>query len=250
MPNIATSSPTPEGRRRLERAVERSQRRSVSFFPSFYRDDSLQNVPPLAQLLRGGHGGEVRLKLYMTMKMLATRAPHDIRNTPARVWASMLALPDPDVNGARRISDALSSLESANLVQLERRPGMPPTITVLEAPVQEVSLRTKNWWVNIPIGFWSYEWIYHLSAGAVALIIITRDMRSNLDPSQPPWLSGRDRKRYGISDDTWTRARKELEELGLLSITRVPQSRDLDYRRLRNTYWLDIEQLDEKMPVR
>jgi hypothetical protein len=44
--------------------------------------------------MRGGRGGEVRLKLYFCLTLIATKPPHKIRErTPARTWAEMLALP-------------------------------------------------------------------------------------------------------------------------------------------------------------
>ena len=202
---------------------------------------------PLAQLIRGGHGGEVRLKLYMTMTMFATRAPHDIKNVPGRFWASALRLADPETNGARRIADGLNSLEAAKLIRLARHPGLPPTVTLLHptGSGKAYSWRGK-WWINIPVGFWTNGWICQLSAGAVALLFVTRDMRSDRKENQPhPWLSGFDR----ISDDTWTRARAELEGLGLLTVSRIPQGRDFDYRRMRNTYWLHVERLDDPVPT-
>ena len=44
--------------------------------------------------MRGGRGGEVRLKLYFCLTLIATKPPHKIRErTPARTWAEMPALP-------------------------------------------------------------------------------------------------------------------------------------------------------------
>ena len=58
-----------------------------------------------------------------------------------------------------------------------------------------------------------------------------------------PWLTTRQRDRYGLSDDTWTRASKELVKHGLLEIGRVSQGRDFDFRRMRNTDWIDEDRL-------
>jgi len=51
------------------------------------------------------------------------------------------------------------------------------------------------------------------------------------------------RESYGLSHDTWTRGRHELEERGLLRVSRVPQGDDYDYRRLRNSYWINKDRL-------
>jgi hypothetical protein len=58
-------------------------------------------------------------------------------------------------------------------------------------------------------------------------------------------LTASQRIRYGLSDDTWTRASKELIAQDLLAIGRTPQGRDFDFRRMRNTYWIDKSRLDE-----
>lgn len=251
MPNIATNAPTPEGERRLDRLVERSKRRVVQFPPSFFRDDS-HKTPPLARMLRGGRGGEVRLKLYMSMTLLATQAPHDIKGIPGRAWASALALPDPDTGGARRVADSLDWLQKAKLVKLKRNPGMPPDVTLRHpsGDGKPYDWRGK-WWTNIPVSFWTNRWIYELSATAVAVLFATRDMRRGSTEDKPhPWLSGNDRKRYGLSDETWTRGAAELKRYGLLTIGRTPQGRDFDYRRMRNTYWLHVERLEDPIALR
>ncbi|GIF08091.1 hypothetical protein [Actinoplanes siamensis] len=249
MPNIATNSPTAAGEYRLDRLVERSQRRVVQFPPGFYRDDT-HKLPPLARMLRGGRGGEVRLKLYMSMTLLAASSPHDIKGFSGRAWASALALPTPEVGGARRVADSLNWLEEAKLINLRRNPGMPPDVTLLHPSGNGESYAWRgSWWINIPVSFWTNRWIYELSAPAVALLFATRDMRSNRKEEQPhPWLSGNDRKRYGLSDETWTRGGAELTRLGLLTIARTPQGRDFDYQRMRNTYWLHMERLEDPIP--
>jgi len=48
--------------------------------------------------------------------------------------------------------------------------------------------------------------------------------------------------------DTWTRASRELETLGLLTKGKQPQGRDFDWRRTRNTYWIDKTVLNAPMP--
>lgn len=245
MSSPSTSKPTAEGRRLLKRAIERSKRRTVQFPPGFLRDDSLAAVPPMARMLQGGRGGEVRLKLYLTMTMLAVGHPHDIKNVPARRWAEMLALPDPEGNGARRVADAHAWLEAADLIELKRRPGLPPDVILRNPSGNGKSYSWRgSWWVNMPIGFWENEWIYRLSGIAVAFLLVLRDLRSNRKETDPPWLRGDQKARYGFSEDSWTRARRELEAHALLTVRRTPQGKDFDFTRLRNTYWVHTEKLD------
>jgi len=195
-------------------------------------------------MLQGGRGGEVRLKLYLTMTMLAVKSPHDIKEVPAFRWAQMLALPDPAGNGARRVADAHKWLETAELIKLKSKPGRPPDVTLLSPSGNGKSYAWRgSWWINMPIGFWANEWIYHLSGLAVAFLLVLRDMRSNRKETNPPWLRGDQKERYGFSPDSWTRARKELEAHSLLTVRRTPQGKDFDFTRLRNTYWVHTEKL-------
>jgi hypothetical protein len=90
--------------------VERSKREDTVGIPnSLARSQDGLKRPPLARLVHGGRGGEVRLKLYLCMAMMATRAPHDIKRpfTP-QGWARLLGLSVED-GAARRISSNILS---------------------------------------------------------------------------------------------------------------------------------------------
>ncbi|NNJ62726.1 MAG: hypothetical protein HKP61_17670 [Dactylosporangium sp.] len=188
----------------------------------------------------------MKLKLYLTMTMLAARPPHDIRSIPARTWAEVLALPDPEVNGARRVADALNWLQQSRLIRLDSRQGMPKDVTLLSPSGTGTAYSWRGaWYVRVPLGFWQNEWIYRLSGTAVGFLLVLRDMRSNRAETDPPWLTTTQKQRYGFSDDTWTRATKELQDHGLLVIRRRPQGKEFDHRRLRNSYWIDIDRLDQ-----
>jgi hypothetical protein len=229
---------------RLRLLVAKSKRKTgIQIPPDFVRDDT-NGDPPLARMMRGGRGGEVRLKLYLSLTLLAVRRPYDITSKPGRAWAELLDLPDPDVNGARRIGDALNWLSDARLLHLVRRPGLPPDITLLSPSGNG---RKYAWnlgrYISVPLDFWTQGWILSLSGTAVALLLVLLEMQGGRTAQDPPWLTGLQRKRYGLSDDTWTRATKELEHHQLLTVRRIPQGKEFDYRRLRNTYWVDLHRL-------
>jgi hypothetical protein len=57
-------------------------------------DDASLAAPPLATMLRGGRGGEVRLKLFLSMQLIAVAHPYDVTRT-ASYWAHLLSLPEP-----------------------------------------------------------------------------------------------------------------------------------------------------------
>lgn len=240
--------PTLESKRLLDRAIDKSKRsQGIQLPPGFVRDDA-DGEPPLAKMVRGGRGGEVRLKLYLTMTLVAVHKPYDIKSLPGRPWAEMLGLPDPARNGARRIGDALDWLEKADLVKIKRHPGLPPTVALRhpDGTGTRYSWRGGRY-IGLPLGFWRNRWIYRLSSTGVALLLVLREMCGGRSESSPPWLTGDQRKRYGLSDDTWTRATQELVKHGLLTVGRTPQGGDFDYRRMRNTYWLHIDRLTEPM---
>lgn len=237
---------------RLADLVAKSKRKTgVPFNIHFVRRNDPGLPPPaLTTILRGGQGGEVRLKLLMSMHLIAVRSPFDVKPRTASGWARLLSLPDPDVKGARRINDALKWLEAHKLIRTERVPGGPPKVFVLslsgsgqpyERPVG------KERWILVPLSFWQNGWIVTLSASAIAMWLITKEMQGGRkSPSQAPWVSPQMAKeRYALSDDTRTKGTHELEVEGLLTIGRTPQGEDWAYNRLRNTYWLDLDRLEE-----
>ncbi|WP_143234544.1 hypothetical protein [Paractinoplanes atraurantiacus] len=57
-------------------------------------------------------------------------------------------------------------------------------------------------------------------------------MRSKSGEEDPPWLTTSQKQRHGFSEDSWTRATKELESDNLLITKRTPQGREIDFRRL------------------
>ena len=208
--------------------------------------------PPVARMLRdgrssrGGRGGAVRLKLYLCLNLLAARAPHGVRRIPARAWAEALNLRDPSGLGARRVSDALAWLDEAKMITVRRERGDSPVITLLDPTGNGSEYKRYSPYVQVPLGFWREQWIVRLSGSGVALLIVLLDLQGGKKSRQDaPWLPTRQRARYGLSDDTWTRASKELAEQGLLTIDRIPQGRDFDFRRMRNTYWIDKSRLAE-----
>jgi hypothetical protein len=234
----------------LSQAVKKSKRSSGIQLPlGFVRSDQIGDDPPLAVILRGGRGGEVRLKLYLTMILIATRAPHNIENVPARAWAETLDLHDPAGLGARRISDALQWLDDKHFITLTSRRGTPPTVRLRSALGDDARFdRGRRVYLSVPIGLWEHHWITKLSGTGLALLLVLLDLEGGKNPSNPPSLPGPLRRRYGLSDDTWTRASRELKELGLLQIKRQPHGRDFDFRRMRNTYWIDKAMLSAPIP--
>lgn len=230
----------PSAVRQLEKAVDRAARRgNVPFLPSFVRSQVDGVRPPLARLVQGGQGGEVRLKLYLCITMMATAKPYDIRQPPVPLtWARMLALP-PET-GPRRVNSNLKWLNRNGFIELEPRRGNTPAIKLVsaEAPgIPYVRASTQGRYVGIPIEFWRNGWILHLSATGIALLFVLLEAQGGY--KEPRYIPKERQESYGLSHNTWTRGRKELERHGFLTVKRTPQGSDFDYRRLRNSYWVD-----------
>jgi hypothetical protein len=75
-----------------------------------------------------------------------------------------------------------------------------------------------------------------------SLLIVLLDLQGGR--AQPQWISPAPaRRRYDLSPDSWTKGLKELNALGLVSVSRRTQGDIFDYRWMRNAYWIDEEKL-------
>jgi hypothetical protein len=241
----------------LARAAERSKRGNVAYSRTFVRvlnvpPDIVPPVPPLARLIQGGRGGEARLKLYLLLTMMATRYPYDIRNSP-NPQTLALTLDLPPITGPRRISSNMKWLSDHRFIRLTKRPGLTPAIQLLDPYGSGYPLANPRHsrpfvpWMTIPIGFWSRGWLLQLSPVAIAVLF---SLREHLGGYETPRYMLRDRREsYYLSHDTWTRGSLELEDNGLLTVTRRLHGQD-QYAdmRLRNNYWLNIDRLDAPVP--
>ncbi|WP_406089993.1 hypothetical protein [Kitasatospora purpeofusca] len=226
-------------------AVTKAQRSgNVAFPPGFVISPLGEGSPPLARMIQGGRGGEVRLRLYLCITMMATKQPYDLKapRTPAG-WARLLGLP-PDT-GPRRIASNLKWLGDSGMIKLTPRWGAPSAIAVLDPsnpgkPYGSTPINHGRY-VGMPIGLWRNGWIIDLSATALALLFALLEHQGGY--KVPRYVTTERRSRYGLSHGTWTRARAELEQHQILQVTRVPQGSDFDYQRMRNAYWIDLDRL-------
>jgi hypothetical protein len=248
MANASTIGPNAVSKHHLERLLALSKRRTGLQLPvSFVKSET--QPTPLVSILRGGHSGEVRLKLYLCLMLLAVQAPHRIkRDISARTWAETIGLPNAEQNGSRRISEALNWLERRNFITLERRHGMPPLVTLLSPLGNGASYaRPGVPYLSIPIGFWSSQWITTLSGTAIVLLLILLDLTGgkSRDPSQS--ASREQRLRYNLSQDSWHRGASELVKHGLIVVGRTARSHhDFEMAKARNTYLVVKKRFDKE----
>jgi hypothetical protein len=181
--------------------------------------------------------------------MMATRSPYDIISPPnPTTWAQLLALPEE--TGARRVSSNLKWLANEQFIALQPRPGRPASIKLLDPALSGglyVRPAEQGRYVGVPVELWQNGWILALSATALALLLVLIDHQGGYG-ERARYILRQRRERYGLSPDTWTLARKELVDYNLLTVGRTPQGSDFDYRRMRNTYWVDLEALKSTSP--
>jgi hypothetical protein len=223
--------------------VETSKRKKQVSFPTAFVWNS-NSTPPLARLIQGGQGGEVRLKLYLTITLMATSRPYDISMPPTpHSWVQLLDL--PRATGARRISANLKWLEENSYIRSRPRRGAPARIVLLNADgsgKQYTRPMPKERYVGLPLDLWKHGWLLELSPTGLAVLIALLDLRGAF--GERAYLTHERRESYGLSPDTWTRARKELERFELLTVTRTPLGDYFNYQRMRNLYQLHPERLE------
>lgn len=207
----------------------------------------------MAQLLRGGRGGQVRLKLLLALLWLGGGQDHEV-NFPAHSFARLLDLEDPPGRGARRVNDALNWLHGHRLIKLTRNPGHPATVKLLDetgtglpyaiparalADPESGRASPANVYIKLPAAFWTRGWAATLSAPAIAMLLVLLVLERENNRSDDLWVSpGEAKRRFDLSEDTRSRGFKDLEACGLITVGRQPVHADFDWTRVRNVYTL------------
>ncbi len=236
---------------------ERLKGRAAKIRFDFVRNpEGVPGPPPLAQLLRGGRGGNVRLKLLLSLLWVAGGGSDDRHKTnayPARAWAGLLDLPDPETNGQRRIRDAVQWLEAKEFVRTDKQPGKPMALQLLLEdgsgkayfdPAEHAhtkkagkqAMTASDLYISLPNSFWTDGWLVTLSGRALAMLLVLAEV--TFSEREWDWVSpARARQRYGLSEDTWSRGIAELKERGIIEIRKRPVGEDeFDFHRVRNIY--------------
>jgi hypothetical protein len=198
------------------------------------------------------------------MIWLGAAPPHDI-TYPARAWATLLDLREPDAAGARRISEATRWLEKHDFITVESRPGHPNRLTLLEesglkrkysvpgaaynragSKKADDDVLQRHRYIQIPATFWTSGYAATLSGPAVAMFLILLTERGGREDDRPLWFSPAvAKRRYGLAPDTRSAGLDELRRAGLITVRRKIVASDVfDVQRFRNTYVLDLERLN------
>lgn len=218
--------------------------------------------PPLAMLMRASKGAAVQLKFYLAVLWQAGGGDERHSATwPARTWAALLDLPDPEHRGDRRIRDAIKALERARLLTAVREPGRPIQIVLrrddgsdqiythpgeaASAAKAQGGFDRSELYVQLPPSFWTNGWAVTMTAPGLAMLLVMLLLTRNAT-EQGIWINpSQARARFGLSPDTWSRGVAEMRHYNLLAIRKRPVSEDFGWRRVRNTYTLRLDRLDE-----
>jgi len=259
--------PSPQAVSAATALAQRARGRSAQLRRAFVEREDLAAPTALARVIRGGRGGEVRLKTYLSMLFIAGAAPYDV-SYPARAWATLLDLDKPETKGARRVNEAISWLEANKFVTVANNPGQPSRVTLLnergkgdkyELPGEVYNrLRNKkgddvarrNRYVKIPPEFWTSGWLSVLSTPAVSMYLVLLCAQTSEEVSEVWFSPDQASKLYSLSADTRSRGLAELREAGLVTVRRRALSNDVfDVQRFRNAYTLDTDRLGESASI-
>lgn len=208
--------------------------------------------PPMLFMLRGGRGerggqgGEVRLKLYLSMLWMASGHPHDVTH-PAYSWARLLGLDDPDGNGKRRVLDAIDWLEANAFIQQHPNRGRPSTIRLLSdtgtgEPYSKPSPASggRPTYRRLNADWWCNGWLATLSGRAIVVALAFLDA-SGAKTGDPAWITpSRTRTRYGMSNDTRQKGLRELRDWGLIATHRTRNREPFGHDHTITTYALHL----------
>jgi len=205
-------------------------------------------VPPLAGLLRGGgRGGQLRVKLYLSLLWVCTAAPYEAAY-PARAWAALLGLEDPDNKGARRIQEAIRDLDDRKMISVRDRGGLPSVLTLLDEgglgqaytpPSKSYNaLRTsraprealqRQQYFKIPSKIWTDGHLARLKGPGVAMLTVLYCEQRGQTGNEV-WFSPEIAKdRFHLAPTTRTAGLAELRGRNLITTRQAPVSHDGTY---------------------
>jgi len=224
-------------------------------------DDRTPRKPPLAQLISASKGGAMRTRLYLAL--LWTMGGGDERhmvNWPARTFAELLDLKDPHRLGERRVREAFRLFERLELLTINAQPGRPSILRLQREdgsgetytnPGDESRsvdwiferLPPEHYFVELPSTFWTQGWHVALDGPALAMLLVLLRITNN-GMKKGEFVSPRQRARYRLSDDTWSRGVSQLQAYGIVTVKKKPVGEVWDFKRLRNTFTVERERLD------
>ena len=216
-------------------------------------------APPMMAMLGsgGGRGGDVRLKLYLSLLWASPGGQHDT-DFVATDWAQLLGLPRYSTKGKRRVYEALSWLASHRFIEKQERPGLPSIVTVLHEsgsgvaytkPSATTARGGEPTYRRLQSAWWTNAWLAALSGRALAFWLVLMDESNNGTKVDDVWLSeSQTAEKYAISPYLRQRAMRELKHFGLITTRRELTREAFDVMSSRTRIKIHIEGL-EQSPV-
>lgn len=233
----------------------------------FVADDREGIKPPLAQLLSGsptgggGRGGQLRLKLYLSLLWVCAAAPYEAIR-PGRAWAGLLGLDDPEKHGARRVQEAFRDLQQRGMVQIRDRGGnasgvtvlsdfgtagpyQPPADTYNQLKMQGLSSTelAVHRYFRVPSTLWTTGLISRLDGPGLAMLLVLRCEQQSRDGT-PVWFSpDRALNRFGLAESTRRQGLEQLRAQGVVTTVsrKLSESGDfIDVYRHRKVHTLTL----------
>ncbi|MFC8314182.1 hypothetical protein ACFUEJ_11230 [Gordonia sp. NPDC057258] len=226
------------------------------------RSDAGDPEAPMAALYRSGRNGAVAVKLYLALLWRCSAPPFDT-DKPARAWATLLDLDDPENAGARRIKNAMKTLREAGLIEVLENPGYPNLVRLLDESGNrepytlpstaytkakqtgaKPGVLARQMYFKIPPQLWTDGYIQELNGPGLAMLLIL--LAEQGGEGEAVWFSTTEfPQRYSISHKTRAAGTRELVNARLLTVDSesiaVKMSRaatTFDPRRRRKIYRL------------
>ena len=220
------------------------------------RNSERDAVTPMMVMLGsgGGRGGDVRLKLYLSLLWASPGGKHDTKFV-ATDWARLLGLPRYSTNGKRRVYEALNWLAAHGFIEKQERPGLPSTVVVLHEsgsgePYSNPSSQTvkggKPMYRRLQSAWWTNAWLAALSGRALAFWLVLMDESNNDTKADAVWLSeSQTLKKYAISPYLRQRAMRELKHFDLITTRRQFTREAFGVTSSRTRISLHLDALDQ-----
>lgn len=214
---------------------------------------------PLSQLLSGakaakgggGRGGRLRVALLLTLIWQLARSPHTTIR-PARYWADLLELEDPDKAGARAIRSTLLELERRGFIRTEDRgPGKVPEIILMNESLSKTDYKLPylqaieegkdgdTSYFRVPESFWASGLSAKLSGAGLAMYLIAMS-RAGWGNEPSFWISpAQFRSQYGLGESSRKKGLRELVDLGVVTheLRSIDRSGHAGYRRFQRSVY-------------
>lgn len=199
----------------------------------------------------GGRGGKTRVAVLLSLIWVLAAPPHT-SNRPARFWAELIGLEDPEHAGARAVSASLLELEKRGFLKLEhQQPGYPPLISLLNENLDgnyytipgNLKEGPREPYFRVPNLLWRSGGIKDLSGPALVMYLVVLSVyRTDIEDYRAWFSSSSFKEKFGLGESTRKNGLRELVAQGILH----PYDESLDFagetgsrRFKRRTYELD-----------